>query len=73
MKILKLFAILILTVSIILVSASFLLQDKVADIILVSLNNNISTKLDIGSFKLSFLKKFPKASLELKNVLVHSS
>lgn len=72
-KILKLFAILILAVSIILISASFLLRDKVADIILVSLNKNISTKLDIGSFKLSFLKKFPKASLELKNVLVHSS
>ena len=60
-------------VSIILFSASFLLQDKVAGIILKSLNKNISTKLDIGSFRLSFLRKFPNASLELKNVLVHSS
>lgn len=73
LKILKLFAILIITVSVILFSVSFLLQDKVADIILNSLNNKISTKLDVGSFKLSFLTKFPKASLELKNVLVHSS
>ena len=73
LKILKLSAILIITVSIILFSASLLLQDKVADIILKSLNKNISTKLDIGSFRLSFLRKFPKASLELKNVLVHSS
>ncbi|MDO9339175.1 MAG: AsmA-like C-terminal region-containing protein [Bacteroidales bacterium] len=73
LKILKLFAILIITVSIILFSASFLLQDKVADIILKSLNKNLSTKLDVGSFKLSFLRKFPNASLELKDVLVHSS
>ena len=73
LKILKLFAILIITVSVILFSASFLLQDKVAGIVLKSLNKNISTKLDIGAIKLSFLKKFPKASLEMKNVVVHSS
>ena len=69
----KLLALLILTVSIILISASFLLKDKVGFIILKSLNKNLSTKLEVGSYKLSFLNKFPKASLELKNVLVHSS
>ena len=73
LKILKLFAILIVSVSIILFSASLLLQDRVALILLKSINKNISTKLDIGSFNLSFLSKFPKASLELKDVLVHSS
>ena len=73
LKILKLFALLILTVSIILFSASFLLKDKVGFIILRSLNKNLSTKLDVGSYKLSFLRKFPKASLELRDVLVHSS
>jgi hypothetical protein len=73
LKILRLLAILIITVSILLFSASLLLQEKVAGIILKSLNENISTKLNIASFRLSFLKKFPKASLELKNVLVHSS
>ena len=73
LKILRLFAIIIVTLSIILFSASYLLQGKVADIILKSLNKNISTKMDVGSFKLSFLKKFPKASLELKDVLIHSS
>jgi hypothetical protein len=72
-KIVKLCAVLILTVSIILLSASFLLKDKVGFIILRSLNKNLSTKLEVGSYKLSFLKKFPKASLELKNVVVHSS
>jgi len=73
LKIAKLLAILILTVSIILISASFLLGDKVGFLILKSINKNLSTKLDVGSYKLSFLKKFPKATLELKNVLVHSS
>jgi len=72
-KILKLVAVLIIAVSILLFSASMLLQNKVGDIVLQSLNNNISTKLDVGSFKLSFLRKFPNASLELKNVLVLSS
>lgn len=72
-KLFKLFAIFILTVSLILFAAARLMQDKVADIILKSLNQNISTKLHIGNFRLSFLSKFPKASLELRDVLVHSS
>jgi hypothetical protein len=73
LKILKLIAVIFLTLSVLLFSASFLMQETVASIILRSLNKNISTKLDIGSFRLSFLKKFPKASLELRDVLVHSS
>ena len=73
LKIGKLLAIVIITFSVILFSASFLLKDRVGFIILNSLNKNLSTKLEVGSYKLSFLKKFPKASLELKNVLVHSS
>jgi hypothetical protein len=72
-KVLKILLLLLFTVSVILFTASLVLQDKVADIILKSLNKNLSTKLDIGSFRLSFLRKFPKASLELKNVVVHSS
>jgi len=72
-KILKLFAAAIITLSIILFTASLFVEDKVADIVFKTLNKNISTKLDISSFKLSFLRKFPKASLELKDVLVHSS
>jgi hypothetical protein len=72
-KILKLTAILIVSVSVILFSASILLQDKVAHIILKSINESLSTRLDVSSFHLSFLRKFPKASLELKDVLVHSS
>lgn len=73
LKILKFSAILILTISVILFTAARVMQDKVADIILKSLNQNISTKLHVGAFRLSFLSKFPKASLELRNVLVRSS
>jgi hypothetical protein len=73
LKILKLSAILIIIISALLVSASILLRERVAVVILNSINRNLSTKLDAGSFKLSFINKFPKASLELKNVLVHSS
>ncbi len=73
LKIGKLLAILILTVFVILLSASFLLKDKVGFIILKSLNRNLSTKLDVRSYRLSFLRKFPKASLDLKDVVVHSS
>jgi hypothetical protein len=73
LKIVKLLTVLVVTVSLILLSASFLLKDKVGYIILKSLNKNLSTKLDVGSYKLSFLRKFPNASLELKDVLVHSS
>ena len=73
LKIGKLLAIMILAVSILLISASFLLKDKVGFIILRSINKNLSTKLDVDSYKFSFLRRFPKASLELRDVLVHSS
>jgi hypothetical protein len=73
LKIGKLLAILIFTVLIILITASFLLKDKVGFIILRSLNKNLSTKLEVKSYKLSLLRRFPKASLELKDVFVHSS
>jgi len=73
LKILKVTVILIITLSVVLFSASLILQDKVAEVILNSFNKSVSTKFDIGSVKLSFLRKFPKASLELKNVVVFSS
>jgi hypothetical protein len=73
LKILKIFAVLIITLTVGLFTASFLLQDKVTGLILKSLNKDIQTKFEFGSSHLSFLRKFPKASLDLRNVLVHSS
>ena len=72
-RILKIFAVLIIAVTVILFSASFLMRDKVAGIVIKSLNKSITTKFEFESVRLSFLRKFPKASLDLKNVLVHSS
>ena len=69
----KLLLILLIAVVALLFSAAFFMQDKVSDIILASLNRNLSTRLEVESMKLSFLRKFPKASVELKNVVVHSS
>jgi hypothetical protein len=72
-KILKIISILFVSVLVILFSLSVIMQNKVAGILLQSLNNNFSTKIETGSYRLSLIKKFPKASVELKNVLVHSS
>jgi hypothetical protein len=73
LKILKLLVMLVFTVSVLLFAASTILQERVAGIILTSINRNVSTKVEVGSFKLSFLRKFPRSSLELRDVLVHSS
>ena len=63
LKIFKHAAIVISGIMIVLFIAASLVQDKVADIILKSLSNDISTKFETGSVKLSFIKKFPKATL----------
>jgi len=72
-KIFKVIAVVVIVFIIALFTASFIFRDKVAEVIIRSLNEKITTKFDIGSVSLSFLRKFPNASLELKNVLVHSS
>lgn len=68
-------ALLILSISVIVIlfAAALLMQDKVSGIILSILNRNVSTKVEVESMKLSFLRSFPKASVELRNVVVHSS
>lgn len=72
-KILKLTVILIIISILGLLAASVLLQDRVAGYILMSLNNNLSTKYEFESVRLSLIRQFPKASLDLKNVFIHSS
>ena len=72
-KIFKLVVILLITVSILLFSASVLLHDKVGEVVIKALNNNVSTKMTFGTLRLALLRKFPKASLDLKDVVIHSS
>ncbi len=71
-KILRTAAVVTGVVIIILFMLSVVLQSK-ADVILNAVNNNISTKIETGSVRISLLRKFPRASLELKDVFVHSS
>ncbi len=72
-RILKIAAVLFVSVFAVLFLVSLVMQNKVADIIIKSLNKNFSTKIETGSYRLSLVKKFPKATIELKNVFVHSS
>ena len=57
----------------ILFSLSLLFENKVIGIFLNSLNRDISTKIEVGSYRLSFIRKFPRASVQLENVIVLSS
>jgi len=61
------------TLVIVLFSLSNFLSDKVAEIFLRSLNQDISTKIEVREYSLSFLKRFPKAAVELKDVIIWSS
>ena len=72
-KILKIISILFVSLLIVLFSVSLIMQNKVAGMVLKTLNNSFSTKIETGSYRLSLIKKFPKASIELKNVIVYSS
>jgi hypothetical protein len=73
LNILKWFVALTGVIVIVLFSLSFLLSDKVAEIILRSLNDEISTKIEVQEYSLSFLKRFPKAAVQLKDVIIWSS
>lgn len=72
-KIGKLLLISVFTVTAFLVAASVLLQDKITAVIISSLNSNISTKIEAGHVKFSLFRNFPRASVELRNVIVRPS
>lgn len=56
-----------------LITLSYVMRNKVADILLSSVNKSISTKIEIGHYSLSLIRKFPRAAIELRNVTVLSS
>ena len=47
-------------------------EDKITQYVVSGFNKQISTKAEVRDVKLSFLKKFPDASLELKDVVILS-
>jgi hypothetical protein len=73
LRTIKIAAVFIIVIAVALAAASFILQDKVTGMVLKSLNKEILTKFEFSSAHLSFLRRFPRASIDIKNVLVHSS
>ncbi len=54
------------------VSVSYFYEDQVSQYLVEELNQYILAEIEVEDVNFSLLKKFPKASLELKNVLAHS-
>ena len=73
LKILKWFAIGVTLILILLFCISIFLQNDVVNIFIKSINKNISTKIKVGAGSFSLISKFPKATIRLEDVLVHSS
>lgn len=74
-RVLKIFKYLSLTIGllvVLLITLSFVFQDKVTRFVLNELNKSINTTVSIGKIRLSLLKNFPKASLEFKDVIIGS-
>lgn len=72
-KILKITCITIICVIVVLFAVSLYFQDEVADMVLTTVQDKITTKYSYSDVSLSLINKFPKASLNLKNVVVKSS
>lgn len=47
-------------------------EDEITQYVVSEFNKQIKTKAEVGDVKLSFLKKFPDASLEIKDVIIFS-
>ncbi len=72
LKIVRAAAITATVMVLVLYIVSLFLQSQ-ADNFLTTVNSNLSTKIKTGSLRLSLLRKFPRASFELREVLVYSS
>ena len=73
LKIAKWIALTAAGLMVVLFSLSLLLKDKVVPVFINAANKRIQTKVHIGSYKLSLIRKFPRASVELREVTVLSS
>ncbi|MDY6801322.1 MAG: AsmA-like C-terminal region-containing protein [Bacteroidota bacterium] len=51
---------------------TYFYKDEVSLYFVEELNDHISAKIDVEKVKFSVLKKFPKASVELENIVVYS-
>ncbi|WP_299712706.1 AsmA-like C-terminal region-containing protein [uncultured Tenacibaculum sp.] len=69
-KIVKIVAISLVVIIVALAAIPFIFQDKIVALIKETINNNVNAKVEFADASLSLLKNFPKASVELNDVLV---
>ncbi|SNR17564.1 AsmA-like C-terminal region-containing protein [Tenacibaculum jejuense] len=69
-KIVKIVVITLVVIIVALAAIPFMFQDKIVALIKETINNNVNAKVEFADANLSLLKNFPKASVELKDVLV---
>lgn len=72
-KILKTVLTVLITLIAVLFVLSLFLQNRVGEVVLQSLNNTLQTRIETESYRLSLIRKFPKATVQLRNIYVHSS
>ena len=72
-KIIRLSFLFLVSAIILLSVLSVLLRDQVAEMIIKTVNERISVKLYVESFRLSLIRNFPKATVELNNIVLLSS
>jgi hypothetical protein len=73
LKILKWTALGIICILVLLAGFSIFLQDKIVTIFINSVNKNLSTKIEVAKGSFSLINKFPKGSVKLERVFIHSS
>jgi hypothetical protein len=73
LKIIKWIAIVVSLILVLLFASSQFLKSDMVNLFISAINKNISTKIEVGSGSFSLISKFPKATVKLENVLVHSS
>ena len=72
-KIIKVIVSLVVVFATIMIITALILSEKIGGILLDTVNSKIPTKIEAESFRLSFIRKFPKASLEFKDITVLSA
>jgi len=69
----KYFIIVFVSLVIILIALTAIYKDRVAGLFINEINNRTQIKTSISSSRLTLLRRFPRASFTLRDVVVHSS
>lgn len=71
-KILTLFSITLLSAVVLLLAVSAILEPQVSIIFMQKINRSLNTRADVGSINFSLLKSFPRASIELRDLVIYT-